>query len=340
MLTELVVQNLVIVEKARICPGIGLTVISGETGAGKSLLLDALALLMGGGRRPSWSARMAKRRRSARYSASAAGAAARSRRPAAWRLTMAATSCAGASPPQAAARRGSTTCRSRWRRCRPPPACWSRSARSMRRSASATPRASSAMLDAYAGLLPPPPNTAPLHQRCLDCRARARGARERRARQHQGARVPALPGPRVPGPVAARGRAGRTREPHRPALRHRGVARACGAGRRAARRGRALGAARSSPSRRARCPMPPTSAGEAGRACAQAAELVRDAAATCAGAGERLVGDAQELARSRGAARRLVRSDAQAWRRRGGGARRRPGGRGAHRRARGPGCAP
>jgi DNA repair protein RecN (Recombination protein N) len=36
---------------------------------------------------------------------------------------------------------------------------------------------------------------------------------------------------------------------------------------------------------------------EAGRACVQAAELVRDAASTCAAAGDRLVGDAQELAR-------------------------------------------
>jgi len=48
MLVELVVHNLVIVKQAHLSPGCGLTVISGETGAGKSLLLDALLILLGG----------------------------------------------------------------------------------------------------------------------------------------------------------------------------------------------------------------------------------------------------------------------------------------------------
>jgi DNA repair protein RecN (Recombination protein N) len=48
MLRELSVSNLVIVERALLQPGQGLTAITGETGAGKSLLLDALDLIAGG----------------------------------------------------------------------------------------------------------------------------------------------------------------------------------------------------------------------------------------------------------------------------------------------------
>jgi len=48
MLTELTVENLAIVEHARLEPAPGLTALSGETGAGKSLLVGALTLLTGG----------------------------------------------------------------------------------------------------------------------------------------------------------------------------------------------------------------------------------------------------------------------------------------------------
>ncbi len=47
MLRELAVRDLALIERARIELGSGLTVITGETGAGKSLLIDALGLVMG-----------------------------------------------------------------------------------------------------------------------------------------------------------------------------------------------------------------------------------------------------------------------------------------------------
>lgn len=49
MLDELVVRNLGVIEEARLEPGSGFTVITGETGAGKTLLLGALHLLLGAG---------------------------------------------------------------------------------------------------------------------------------------------------------------------------------------------------------------------------------------------------------------------------------------------------
>lgn len=48
MIEELAVRNLAVIESARIEPGPGLTVITGETGAGKTLLVGALRLLLGG----------------------------------------------------------------------------------------------------------------------------------------------------------------------------------------------------------------------------------------------------------------------------------------------------
>jgi DNA repair protein RecN (Recombination protein N) len=48
MLDELIVRNLGVIEEARIEVGPGLTVITGETGTGKTLLLGALRLLLGG----------------------------------------------------------------------------------------------------------------------------------------------------------------------------------------------------------------------------------------------------------------------------------------------------
>ncbi len=52
MLDELIVRNLGVLAEARLEPGPGFTVITGETGAGKTLLLGALRLLLGQAARP------------------------------------------------------------------------------------------------------------------------------------------------------------------------------------------------------------------------------------------------------------------------------------------------
>ena len=48
MLAELTVRNLAVIEETRLAFGPGFNVITGETGAGKSLLVDALAFVLGG----------------------------------------------------------------------------------------------------------------------------------------------------------------------------------------------------------------------------------------------------------------------------------------------------
>ncbi|MEQ8497196.1 MAG: AAA family ATPase, partial [Gammaproteobacteria bacterium] len=48
MLTALTVQNLVVVREIDLELGAGLTVLTGETGAGKSILIEALGLALGG----------------------------------------------------------------------------------------------------------------------------------------------------------------------------------------------------------------------------------------------------------------------------------------------------
>ncbi|HSJ27376.1 MAG TPA: AAA family ATPase, partial [Acidimicrobiia bacterium] len=47
MIDELVVRNLGVIREARLELGAGLTVVTGETGAGKTLLLGALRMLLG-----------------------------------------------------------------------------------------------------------------------------------------------------------------------------------------------------------------------------------------------------------------------------------------------------
>jgi DNA repair protein RecN (Recombination protein N) len=48
MLTELYIRNLTLIEELSLIVGPGLTVLTGETGAGKSILLDAIFLVIGG----------------------------------------------------------------------------------------------------------------------------------------------------------------------------------------------------------------------------------------------------------------------------------------------------
>src|SRR3954467_8401349 len=52
MLHELRVENLLLIERAELRPGPGLNVLTGETGAGKTVLAHALDLLLGGKPRP------------------------------------------------------------------------------------------------------------------------------------------------------------------------------------------------------------------------------------------------------------------------------------------------
>lgn len=53
MLTELVVRNLGVIEEAAVLLRPGVTALTGETGAGKTLITEAIALLMGGRAEPS-----------------------------------------------------------------------------------------------------------------------------------------------------------------------------------------------------------------------------------------------------------------------------------------------
>ena len=47
MLTSLAIRNIVLIEALDLAFGPGLGVLTGETGAGKSILLDALGLVLG-----------------------------------------------------------------------------------------------------------------------------------------------------------------------------------------------------------------------------------------------------------------------------------------------------
>jgi DNA repair protein RecN (Recombination protein N) len=48
MLVELLVENYAVIERVRVRFHAGLNVLTGETGSGKSMVVDALSLLFGG----------------------------------------------------------------------------------------------------------------------------------------------------------------------------------------------------------------------------------------------------------------------------------------------------
>ena len=48
MLVQLAIRDIVLIDRLELAFGDGLSVLTGETGAGKSILLDAFALALGG----------------------------------------------------------------------------------------------------------------------------------------------------------------------------------------------------------------------------------------------------------------------------------------------------
>ena len=54
MLKELIITNLALIEKLHVSFTEGLTVLTGETGAGKSIILQAIHLLGGGKAAATW----------------------------------------------------------------------------------------------------------------------------------------------------------------------------------------------------------------------------------------------------------------------------------------------
>ena len=63
MLARLSIRDIVLIERLDIEFARGLAVLTGETGAGKSILLDAFALALGGRNRPGQNASPERRRR-------------------------------------------------------------------------------------------------------------------------------------------------------------------------------------------------------------------------------------------------------------------------------------
>lgn len=54
MLKELHIENIAVIERADIEPAPGLNVLTGETGAGKSIVIDSLQAVTGGASAVTW----------------------------------------------------------------------------------------------------------------------------------------------------------------------------------------------------------------------------------------------------------------------------------------------
>ena len=63
MLTRLSIRDIVLIDRLDIDFAAGLSVLTGETGAGKSILLDSFALALGAAAIPAWCARAPSRAR-------------------------------------------------------------------------------------------------------------------------------------------------------------------------------------------------------------------------------------------------------------------------------------
>ena len=63
MLVELVIENYAVIERLRVRFHRGFNLLTGETGSGKSIVVDALGLLLGGRASRRWCARGAERAR-------------------------------------------------------------------------------------------------------------------------------------------------------------------------------------------------------------------------------------------------------------------------------------
>ena len=75
MLTSLAIRDIVLIERLELELGAGLSVLTGETGAGKSIILDALGLALGGRGDRGWCARAPSRASVTRGVRAAAGPA-------------------------------------------------------------------------------------------------------------------------------------------------------------------------------------------------------------------------------------------------------------------------